>query len=81
MASQGLSHPLAMAITSNSFWGAHRIHDELLKLGVDVSQAAIGRYLPRRPKTPSPIWRSFLLTDTLAIDMFIAPRRSGSCIP
>jgi putative transposase len=46
----------------------------LLKLGVDVSQVTVGRYLPRRPKTPSPTWRSFLhnhLTDTVAIDMFI----------
>jgi hypothetical protein len=34
----------------------------------------VGRYLPRRPKTPSPTWRSFLhnhLADTAAIDMFI----------
>jgi Integrase core domain len=46
----------------------------LLKLGVDVSQATVGRYLPRRPRTPSPTWRSFLhnhLTDTVAIDMFV----------
>jgi putative transposase len=60
---------------ANPFWGAPRIHGELLKLGVEVSQATVGRYLPRRPKTPSPIWRSFVLhnhlTDTAAIDMFI----------
>jgi putative transposase len=46
----------------------------ILKLGIEVSQATVGRYLPRRPKTPSPTWRSFLhnhLTDTVAIDMFI----------
>jgi putative transposase len=60
--------------SANPFWGAPRIHGELLKLGIDVSQATVGRYLPRRPKTPSPTWRSFLhnhLTDTVAIDMFI----------
>jgi putative transposase len=59
---------------ANPFWGAPRIHGELLKLGVDISQATVGRYLPRRPKTPSPTWRSFLhnhLVDTVAIDMFI----------
>jgi putative transposase len=59
--------------SANPFWGAPRIHGELLKLGIDVSQATVGRYLPRRPKTPSPTWRSFLhnhLTDTVAIDMF-----------
>jgi putative transposase len=60
--------------SANPFWGAPRIHGELLKLGVDVSQATVGRYLPRRPKTPSPTWHSFLhnhLTDTVAIDMLI----------
>jgi putative transposase len=60
--------------SANPLWGAPRIHGELLKLGIEVSQATVGRYLPRRPKTPSPTWRSFLhnhLTDTVAIDMFI----------
>jgi putative transposase len=59
---------------ANPLWGAPRIHGELLKLGVDISQATVGRYLPRRPKTPSPTWRSFLhnhLAHTAAIDMFI----------
>ncbi len=47
---------------------------ELLKLGIDVSQATVGRYMPWRPKIPSPTWRSFLhnhLTDIAAIDMFV----------
>jgi putative transposase len=58
---------------ANPLWGAPRIHGEFLKLGIDISQATVGRYLPRRPKTPSPTWRSFLhnhLADTAAIDMF-----------
>jgi putative transposase len=37
--------------SADPFWGAPRIHGELLKLGVDVTQATVGRYLPRRPKT------------------------------
>src|SRR6185295_6814100 len=45
---------------ANPLWDAPRIHRELLKLGVDVSQATVGKYLPRRPKVPSPTWRSFL---------------------
>ena len=60
--------------SANPLWGAPRIHGELLKLGIEVNQATVGRYLPRRPKTPSPTWRSFLhnhLTETVAIDMFI----------
>src|SRR3981189_3656900 len=34
-------------------WGAPRIHGELLKLGIEVCQATVGRYLPWRPKSPS----------------------------
>jgi putative transposase len=59
---------------ANPLWGAPRIHGELLKLGIDVSQATVGRYLPWRPKVPSPTWRSFLhnhLHDTAAVDMFL----------
>jgi transposase InsO family protein len=59
---------------ANPLWGAPRIHGELLKLGIEVSQATVGRYLPWRPKAPSPTWRSFLhnhMPDTAAIDMFV----------
>ena len=59
---------------ANPLWGAPRIHGELLKLGIEVSQATVGRYLPWRPKIPSPTWRSFLhnhLAEIAAIDMFV----------
>jgi len=59
---------------ANPLWGAPRIHGELLKLGIEVSQATVGRYLRCRPKAPSPTWRSFLhnhVTDIAAIDMFV----------
>src|SRR6195256_1909137 len=59
---------------ANPLWGAPRIHGELLKLGIEISQATVGRYMPWRPKDPSPTWRSFLqnqLTDIAAIDMFV----------
>ena len=39
---------------ANPLWGAPSIHGELLKLGIEVSQATVGRYLPWRPKFPSP---------------------------
>jgi transposase InsO family protein len=64
---------------ANPLWGAPRIHGELLKLGIEVSQATVGRYLPWRPKVPSPAWRSFLqnhLSDIAAIDMFIVATAS-----
>jgi putative transposase len=59
---------------ANPLWGAPRIHGELLKLGIDVSQATVGRYLRWRPKVPSPTWHSFLhnhLPDTAAVDLFV----------
>ena len=59
---------------ANPLWGAPRIHGELLKLGIEVSQATVGRYLRCRPKAPSPTWRSFLhnhVTDIAAIDALI----------
>ena len=59
---------------ANPLWGAPRIHGELLKLGIEVSQATVGRYMPRRPKVPSPTWRTFLqnhMTDIVAVDMFV----------
>src|SRR5580692_160991 len=59
---------------ANPLWGAPRIHGELLKLGIEVSQATVGRYLPWRPKAPSPTWRTFLqnhMTDIVAVDMFV----------
>jgi hypothetical protein len=58
----------------NPLWGAPRIHGELLKLGIQISQATVGRWMPWRPKVPSPTWRSFLrnhLPDIAAIDMFV----------
>ena len=59
---------------ANPLWGAPRIHGELLKLGITISQATVGRWMPWRPKVPSPTWRSFLrnhLPDLAAIDMFV----------
>ena len=59
---------------ANPLWGTPRIHGELLKLGIEVSQATVGRYLPWRPKAPSPSWRSFLQNhrpDMAAVDMFV----------
>jgi hypothetical protein len=59
---------------ANPLWGAPRIHGELLKLGIEVSQATVGRYMPWRPKVPSPTWRSFLrnhMCDMSAVDMFV----------
>jgi putative transposase len=59
---------------ANPLWSAPRIHGELLKLGIEVSQATVAKYMVRRAGTPSPTWRSFLrnqIDGIAAIDMFV----------
>jgi putative transposase len=61
---------------ANPLWGAPRIHGELLKLGLDVSQRSVARLMPRRPKPPSQMWRTFLrnhLADLVSVDFFVVP--------
>ncbi len=60
----------------NALWGAPRIHGELLKLGIEISQATVSNYMVRHPRPPSQTWRTFLANhaDGLAsIDMFVVP--------
>src|SRR3981081_1577099 len=61
---------------ANPLWGAPRIHGELLKLGLDISQRTVARLMPRRPKSPSQTWRTFLqnhLADLVSVDFFVVP--------
>ena len=61
---------------NNSLWGAPRIHCELLKLGINVSQATVAKYMVRHPKPPSHAWRTFLKNHTkqlASIDFFTVP--------
>jgi hypothetical protein len=44
----------------NPIWGAPRIHSELMKLDIKISEASIAKYMVRRPKPPSQTWRTFL---------------------
>jgi len=60
----------------NPLWGAPRIHGELLKLGIDISERTVSRYLPKRQKPPSQTWQTFLanhIADLIAIDFFTVP--------
>src|SRR6201997_5027443 len=45
---------------ANPLWGAPRIHGELLKLGVDIGQTSVVKYMVRRRDPPSQCWRTFL---------------------
>src|ERR1039458_4950137 len=61
---------------ANPLWGAPRIHGELLKLGLEVSQATVGRYMVRHRKPPSQTWRTFLknhMTNMVSADFFVVP--------
>ena len=65
--------------SANSLWGAPRIHGELLKLGIAISQATVAKYMVRRRGRPSPTWRSFLRNQAAgiaAIDMFVVASAS-----
>jgi transposase InsO family protein len=60
----------------NPLWGAPRIHGELLKLGFEVAQSTVAKYMVRRRGPPSQTWRTFLSNhapDIAAIDLFVVP--------
>ena len=46
---------------ANPRWGAPRIHGELLKLGIDVCQATVAKYMMRPRQPPSQTWRTLRL--------------------
>jgi transposase InsO family protein len=61
---------------ANRLWGAPRIHGELLKLGFEVAQSTVARYMCRRFGPPSQDWRTFLSNHAdgiAAIDLFVLP--------
>jgi len=61
---------------SNPTWGAPRIHGELLKLGIDVSQTTVSKYIVRRRNPPCQTWRAFLdnhIKQLVSIDFFVVP--------
>jgi hypothetical protein len=60
----------------NPRWGAPRIHGELLKLGIDISESSVSKYMLRCRKPPSQTWRTFLenhLAQLVSIDFFTVP--------
>jgi len=64
---------------ANPLWGAPRINGELLKLGIDVGQTSVAKYMARRRGGPSQGWRTFLCyhADGIAsMDLFVVPTLS-----
>jgi putative transposase len=65
---------------TNPRWGAPRIHGELLKLGTDICQATVAKYMVRGRRPPSQTWRTFLANHVgqiVAADFFVVPTATG----
>lgn len=60
----------------NPLWGAPRIHGELLKLGIDIGETSVSKYMARRRRPPSQTWRTFLdnhVKSLVSVDFFTVP--------
>jgi hypothetical protein len=51
---------IRMMSRNNPRWGAPRIHGELLKLGIEITEPTVAKYMVRHRKPPSQTWRTFL---------------------
>jgi transposase InsO family protein len=61
---------------ANRLWGAPRIHGELLKLGIEVAQSTVAKYMARRGRGRSQTWKTFLRNHAAgiaAMDFLIVP--------
>ena len=61
---------------ANPLWGAPRIHGELLKLGIEIGQTSVAKYMARRRAPPSQGWKTFLCNHAdgiAAMDLFVVP--------
>jgi len=67
----------------NPLWGAPRIHGELLKLGFEIAESTVSKYMIRRREPPSQTWRTFLRNHAdaiAAIDLCLVPTLSFECL-
>ena len=61
---------------NNPLWGAPRIHGELLKLGIEITEPTVAKYMLRHRKPPSQTWRTFLdnhVKSMVSVDFFTVP--------
>jgi transposase InsO family protein len=61
---------------ANPLWGAPRVHGELLKLGIEIGQTTVAKYMAKRRRPPSQGWKTFLYNhaDGIAsMDLFVVP--------
>src|SRR5690348_11366257 len=60
----------------NPLWGAPKIHGELMKLGIEISESTVSKYLVRHRGSPSQSWKIFLenhVKDMVSADFFTVP--------
>jgi putative transposase len=67
---------IRMMSRNNPRWGAPRIHGELLKLGIEITEPTVAQYRVRHRKPPSQTWRTFLqnhVSSLVSVDFFTVP--------
>jgi len=67
----------------NQLWGAPRIHGELLKLGFEIAESTVSKYMIKRQGPPSQSWRTFLRNHAdaiAAIDLCVVPTLTFDCL-
>src|SRR5260370_5194794 len=72
----GIRNLVRQMSRENPLWGAPRIHGELLKLGIEIAQSSVAKYMERRRGPPSQGWKTFLRNHAPhigTVDLFVAP--------
>jgi transposase InsO family protein len=67
---------IRMMSRNNPMWGAPRIHGELLKLGIEITEPTVAKYMLRNRKPPSQTWRTFLeihVKSIVSVDFLTVP--------
>ena len=69
---------LIRRMAKENAWSAPRIHAELVKLGIDISEVTVSRYMPKRPPNPDKVarWKAFLgnhMPEIAAMDFVTIP--------
>jgi hypothetical protein len=78
-----VSRELRELIQRMPLWGAPRIHGELLKLGFEIAESTVSKYMIRRRGPPSQTWRTFLHNHAhaiAAIDLCLVPTLTFECL-
>src|SRR4051812_40504364 len=73
---QAIRDLIRMMSRNNPLWGAPRIHGELLKLGIEITEPTVAKYMLRHRKPPSQTWRTFLenhVKSMVSVDFFTVP--------